>query len=53
MPPAASLNSYIGDTNVVAKVIDSINQNPCIAQAKPEEINRTYICFPSVPGDNP
>jgi hypothetical protein len=46
-----SMSSYVSETNVVAKVIDStINRTPCIAQAKPVEINRT---LPSMPGDYP
>jgi hypothetical protein len=39
-PPAASRSSYVSETNMVAKVTDStINRTPCIAQAKPLEIN--------------
>jgi hypothetical protein len=53
MPPAACLSSYVIETNVVAKVIDStINRIPCITLAKPVEINRT-LRFPSIPGDYP
>jgi hypothetical protein len=41
--PAAARSSYVGETNVVAKAIDSpINRSPCIALAKPVEINRTF-----------
>jgi hypothetical protein len=44
MPPAAS---PIGETNVVAKVIDSTtNRTPCIALAKSVEINITLIFHP-------
>jgi hypothetical protein len=44
MPPAACLSSYVSESNVVAKVIDStINLTPCIAQAKPLEIIRTLV----------
>jgi hypothetical protein len=47
MPPAACLSSYVRETNVVAKVIDStINRNPCIALAKPVEINITLVFHP-------
>jgi hypothetical protein len=47
-PPAASRSNYVSETNVVAKVTDStINQTPCIAQAKQS------VCFPPVPGDGP
>jgi hypothetical protein len=46
-PPAASLSSYVSETNMVAKVTDStINRTPCIAQAKPVEINRTFVFHP-------
>jgi hypothetical protein len=35
MPPAVCMSSYVSETNVVAKVIDStINWTPCIALAK-------------------
>jgi hypothetical protein len=45
--PAASRSSYVSETNVVAKVTDStINRTPCIAQAKPVEINRTFVFHP-------
>jgi hypothetical protein len=38
------LISYVSETNVVAKVIDStINQTPYIALDKPVEMNRTFI----------
>jgi hypothetical protein len=44
MPP---LSSYVIETNVIAKVIDStINRTPCIALAKPVEINRTLVFHP-------
>jgi hypothetical protein len=47
MPPAAYLSSYVGETNVFAKVIDTtINRTPCIALAKPVEINRTCVFHP-------
>jgi hypothetical protein len=43
----ASRSSYVSETNVVAKVTDStINRTPCIAQAKPVEINRTFGFHP-------
>jgi hypothetical protein len=46
-PPAASRSSYVSETNVVAKVTDStINWTPCIAQAKPVEINRRFVFHP-------
>jgi hypothetical protein len=46
-PPAASRSSYVSETNVVAKVTGStINQTACIAQAKPVEINRTFVFHP-------
>jgi hypothetical protein len=52
MTPAAFPSSYVGETNVVAKVIDStINRTPCITLAKHVEINS--LCFPSIPGDYP
>jgi hypothetical protein len=53
-PPAASRNSYVSETNVVAKGhrLYTINRIPSIAQAKPVEINIT-ICFPPIPGDYP
>jgi hypothetical protein len=45
--PAACLSSYVSETNVVAKGIDStINQTHCIALAKPMEINRTLVFHP-------
>jgi hypothetical protein len=38
------MSSYVSETNVVAKVIDStINRSPCIAQAKPVEMNSSSI----------
>jgi hypothetical protein len=44
---ASSLSVYVSETNMVAKVTDStINRTPCIAQAKPVEINRTFIFHP-------
>jgi hypothetical protein len=47
MPPAAYLSSYVSENNVVAKVIDStINRTPCIALARPVEINRTLVFHP-------
>jgi hypothetical protein len=48
-PSTANLarSSYVGETNVVAKAIDSpINRTPCIALAKPMEINRTFVFHP-------
>jgi hypothetical protein len=40
-------SSYVSETNVVAKVTDStINRTPCIAQANPVEINRTFVFHP-------
>jgi hypothetical protein len=48
-PPAASQSSYVSETKVVAKVTDStINRTPCIAQAKPVEINRTFVFHPQL-----
>jgi hypothetical protein len=42
-----SNSSYLSETNVVAKAINStINQIPCIALAKPVEINRTLVFHP-------
>jgi hypothetical protein len=47
MPPAASRSSYVSETNVVAKVIEStFNWNPCIALAKSVEINKTFVFHP-------
>jgi hypothetical protein len=44
---ASSLSDYVSETNVVAKVTDStINRTPCIALAKPLEINRTFVFHP-------
>jgi hypothetical protein len=49
MPPAACLSSYVSETNMVAKVIDStINRNPCQTRG-----NQQNSCFPSIPGDYP
>jgi hypothetical protein len=46
-PPAAARSIYVGETNVVAKAIDSsISRTPCIALAKPVEINRTFDFHP-------
>jgi hypothetical protein len=42
-----SSNSYVGETNVVAKAMDSsINRTLCIVLAKPVEINRTFDFHP-------
>jgi hypothetical protein len=44
---SSARSSYVGETNVVAKAIDSsINWTPCIALAKPVEINRTFDFHP-------
>jgi hypothetical protein len=54
MQPAATWSSYVSETNLVAKVIESaINRNPCIALALPVVINRTFPLIPSIPGDDP
>jgi hypothetical protein len=47
MPPADSRSSYVSETNVVEKVLDStINPIPFIALAKPVKINRTFVFHP-------
>jgi hypothetical protein len=44
---ARFLSSYISETNVGGKVIDStINRNPSIALGKPVEMNRTFVFHP-------